>query len=682
MSPLRVSLVATVLDEAASLPAWLRSIEAQTRQPDEVVIVDGGSTDGTWEALQSWGAETPGASVRRWAGANIAQGRNAAIKHANGELIAVTDAGTTLDARWLERIIATIEAGPLVDVASGFFLPDFRGRFERAIAATVLPALDDVDPERFLPSSRSVAFRRSAWAGVGGYPEWLDYSEDLVFDLALRRAGYRFAFAPDAVVKFRPRPGLAAFFTQYYRYARGDGKADLWRWRHAARYAAYSLGPALLWRGRRSPVAIGLAAAAAALYLRRPIERLVGLRIADCGLRNEGARHDAGFPRSQSAFVGALALVPIIRVVGDVAKMLGYPAGVLWRLRRLARGEIPPTPTLPLKGGGGSAQPTLLPYPESAVRNPQSTVLSNQQSAISNQQSTCDLSVVIVSYNTRNLLQACLGSLERSIGVASRETFVVDNASTDGSAEMVAAEFPWVQLIRSSVNGGYAYANNMALRQAGGKRVLLLNPDTELGPTAIADMVAYLDAHPNAGAVGPKLIRPDGTLDLACRRSFPSPAVAFYRLVGLSSLFPGSPVFGRYNLTYLHPDVETEVDSVTGAFMLVRREAIEQVGLLDERFFMYGEDLDWAFRMKERGWHIRYNPKVTVVHHKGASSRQTSERTTVHFYRAMQLFYEKHYRDRAPSPLGWLVVAGIYLRLGWSLLKNALRPDEEHRVAT
>jgi len=659
MSPLRVSLVATVLDEAASLPGWLRSIEAQTRQPDEVVIVDGGSTDGTWEALQAWMVETPGASVRRCAGANIARGRNAAIEHANGELIAVTDAGTTLDARWIERIIAPIEADPLVDVASGFFLPDFRGTFERAMAATVLPALDDVDPERFLPSSRSVAFRRSAWTAVGGYPEWLDYSEDIVFDLALRRAGYRFAFAPDAVVKFRPRPGLADFFTQYHRYARGDGKADLWRWRHAARYAAYSLGPALLWRGRRSPVVVALAAAAAALYFRRPIERLFRLRIADCGLLIDEEDPDTNIHPPPSEFAGALALIPIIRVVGDVAKMLGYPVGVLWRLARIARGEFP--------------------IPQTHT-NPQ--FVPNQQSSISNPQSTCDLSVVIVSYNTRNLLQACLGSLGRSVGVASRETFVVDNASTDGSAEMVAAEFPWVQLIRSPFNGGYAYANNMALRRAGGKRVLLLNPDTELGPTAIADMVAYLDAHPNAAAVGPKLVRPDGTLDLACRRSFPSPAVAFYRLVGLSSLFPRSPVFGRYNLTYLHPDVETEVDSVTGAFMLVRREAIDQVGLLDERFFMYGEDLDWAFRMKERGWHIRYNPKVTVAHHKGASSRQTSERTTVHFYRAMQLFYEKHYRDRAPSPLGWLIVAGIYLRLGWSLLKNALRADEERRVAT
>jgi len=182
--------------------------------------------------------------------------------------------------------------------------------------------------------------------------------------------------------------------------------------------------------------------------------------------------------------------------------------------------------------------------------------------------------------------------------------------------------------------------------------------------------------------VGPKLVRSDGSLDLACRRSFPTPEVAFYRLAGLSRLFPRSPRFGRYNLTFLDPDREAEVDSVTGACMLVRREAIEQAGLLDESFFMYGEDLDWAYRMKERGWRIRYNPNVIVLHHKGASSRQVSERATLDFYEAMQLFYEKHYRARTPVALQVLVAGGIQARLGWSLLKNRFRPRDLRRVST
>lgn len=290
------------------------------------------------------------------------------------------------------------------------------------------------------------------------------------------------------------------------------------------------------------------------------------------------------------------------------------------------------------------------------------------------------LSVVIVNYNTRGHLRRCLECIERSQGLE-LETFVVDNASSDGSADMVAAEFPGVHLIRSAINGGYAYANNLALSEAGGSHVLLLNPDTEFGPTALAEMCRYLDTYPEAAAVGPRLDLPNGSLDLACRRGFPTPAVAFYRLFGLSYLFPKSPRFGRYNLTYLDPSVETEVDSVVGAFMLVRRKAVADVGLLDEQFFMYGEDLDWAYRMKERGWTIRYNPQVRVVHEKGASSRQRSQRTTVAFYRSMHLFHAKHFRDRTFFPLNWLIVTTIYLRMLWSLGKNALRPPAARRVA-
>jgi GT2 family glycosyltransferase len=293
-----------------------------------------------------------------------------------------------------------------------------------------------------------------------------------------------------------------------------------------------------------------------------------------------------------------------------------------------------------------------------------------------------DLSIVVVNYNTRDRLRGCLSSITRSEGLGASETFVVDNASSDGSADMVEAEFPWVQLVRSSTNRGFAWANNVALRRARGKRLLLLNPDTEFGPTALAEMVAYLDAHPEAAAVGPKLVRGDGSLDPACRRSFPSPTIAFYRLSGLSRIFARSRRFARYNLSFLDPDQETEVDGLSGAFMLLRREAVVQVGLLDERFFMYGEDLDWAYRMKERGWRIRYNPLVTVVHYKGESSRQASRQATVAFFRAMHLFYAKHYRAGTAFALDWLIITAIYARMGWSLLRDTLRPPALRRVST
>jgi cellulose synthase/poly-beta-1,6-N-acetylglucosamine synthase-like glycosyltransferase len=198
------------------------------------------------------------------------------------------------------------------------------------MGATVLPSLADIEPSSFLPSSRSIAFRKEAWQEVGGYPEWLDYCEDLVFDIRLRDAGYRFAFVPEALVYFRPRSSLRAFFVQYYRYARGDGKADLWRKRHAARYVTYIAGPLIFgwaWRNRNllvGKLAIAAVVAAASAYCKRPYARLVPM------LR--------GLPLPKILY--ALALVPVIRLTGDVAKMCGYPVGVAWRLANFSRGRI------------------------------------------------------------------------------------------------------------------------------------------------------------------------------------------------------------------------------------------------------------------------------------------------------------------------------------------------------
>jgi glycosyltransferase involved in cell wall biosynthesis len=315
-APDRVALVATVLNEGATIDALLASVAAQTRRPDEVRLVDGGSTDDTVARARAWAARGLPLTVEVRPGAGISAGRNAAIAATSAPLVAVTDAGVRLAPDWLAHLTRPF-VDPGVDVVAGFFHAAPRTAFEYALGATTLPVERDVDPAGFLPSSRSVAFRRAAWARVGGYPEWLDYCEDLVFDLALRGAGCRFVFEPRAVAYFRPRPTLRAFYRQYYLYARGDGKADLWRTRHAIRYGTYLGLPLLGALVRRQPALALPALALAVAYVRRPYQRLWRLT--------------AGQPTRVR--LGALPWPPLIRLTGDVAKMLGYPAGVAWRLR-------------------------------------------------------------------------------------------------------------------------------------------------------------------------------------------------------------------------------------------------------------------------------------------------------------------------------------------------------------
>lgn len=316
---MRVSVVATLLNEGQGLRALLDSLVAQTRPADEVVISDGGSTDDTLAILEEYSEEgrLP-LRVTSAPGSNISQGRNAAICAAAGPVIAVTDAGVRLSPHWLKRLVAPIEAGSAT--AAGFFRPDPRTVFETAMGATVLPGIDDIDANTFLPSSRSVAFLKESWEAAGGYPEDLDYCEDLIFDFRLRDQHGPFPFVRDAVAYFRPRGSLGAFFLQYWRYARGDGKADLWRLRHAVRYSTYLVGiPLLAWLGASwSPWFWGLLLLGGAAYLRRPVQRLWPALPA----------------LSFKDQLVALASIPIIRLVGDLAKMIGYPVGVWWRLTK------------------------------------------------------------------------------------------------------------------------------------------------------------------------------------------------------------------------------------------------------------------------------------------------------------------------------------------------------------
>jgi glycosyltransferase involved in cell wall biosynthesis len=323
---MHVSLIFTVLDEAESLPSLLDSLAAQTRVPGEVVVCDGGSTDGTLQRLEAED-RFPLRVVRR-EGANISQGRNAAIEAASGDVIAVTDAGVHLSPQWLAEIVAPFE-DQAVQIVAGTFTPAPQTIFEMAMGATVIPDVQElIDTDRYPPSSRSVAFRKSAWQAVGGYPEWIDFCEDVIFDLRLSARFGRFVFAPGAVVAFRPRPNLRAFWRQYYLYARGDGKTGLWPGQHLARYATFGIGLLIL--------IVGLCCFwPLALLFPLPLTGVVIARSLKPWRRLVRVWGDQSF----ASKLQAALWVPIIRLVGDLAKVFGYPAGVLWRWRH--RAQVP-----------------------------------------------------------------------------------------------------------------------------------------------------------------------------------------------------------------------------------------------------------------------------------------------------------------------------------------------------
>jgi N-acetylglucosaminyl-diphospho-decaprenol L-rhamnosyltransferase len=294
-----------------------------------------------------------------------------------------------------------------------------------------------------------------------------------------------------------------------------------------------------------------------------------------------------------------------------------------------------------------------------------------------------DLGIVIVNWNTCDYLERCLETVYASQGDFSYKVVVVDNHSDDNSASMVRDKFPQAELIVSDENIGYPRANNVGLRHLGyhdqhkvddsaPRYALLLNPDTELPPTALVEMVQFMDSRPDVGVAGPKLILSDGSLDKACRRGFPTPMVSFYHYSGLAKLFPKNERFGRYNMTFADEDEEIEVDSVVGAYMQVRKEAIEKAGLLDGNFFMYGEDLDWAYRITQEGYKVWYYPKVIVHHVKRAASSQ-SKKAQFEFWRAMLIFYRKHFRQTTVLPIHMMILSVLLMKGGrelWSEIRN------------
>ncbi|MSQ43877.1 MAG: glycosyltransferase family 2 protein [Chloroflexi bacterium] len=290
------------------------------------------------------------------------------------------------------------------------------------------------------------------------------------------------------------------------------------------------------------------------------------------------------------------------------------------------------------------------------------------------------VSVVIVTYNVSDLVIRCLQSVILSAVAFGLEVIVID-AGTDGSADRIRAGFPMVTVIEAPENPGFGTASNLGLRRSRGNYLLLLNPDTVIPPDALALAVADLQANPDHGIIGPKLVRADGSLDVSARRSFPTPRIALYHFLGLPRRFPKVREFGAYNLTYLDPDQPAIVDAVAGSFMMVRREALEVAGLFDESFWMYGEDLDLCLRVGKAGWKARYLPSIVVTHLKGQSSRTRPLRCTIEFYRAMHIFYRKHQASQAGVVQNFLVTAGIVVLGAIAVLRDRMRPKSHRRVS-
>jgi len=252
------------------------------------------------------------------------------------------------------------------------------------------------------------------------------------------------------------------------------------------------------------------------------------------------------------------------------------------------------------------------------------------------------LSVIVVSYNVRYYLEQCLDSVYRALEGIESEVFVFDNHSHDDTVEELQKKFPLANFIDSNHNLGFAKGNNIAIRQSSGEYVLLLNPDTFVGRETISSAIQFMDEHPKAGGAGVRMHNADGTIAPESRRGLPSPMTSFYKMIGLCKHYPQSKRFGKYYMSYLPWDSPQEIEVISGAFMLLRREALDQVGLLDEDYFMYGEDIDLSTRLIKAGWENWYLP-LDILHYKGESTHKTSFRYVHVFYQAMLIYFRKHY---------------------------------------
>lgn len=273
------------------------------------------------------------------------------------------------------------------------------------------------------------------------------------------------------------------------------------------------------------------------------------------------------------------------------------------------------------------------------------------------------LSIIIVNYNVRAFLDACLASVYKAIKTIDAEIFVVDNHSSDDSLPLLAEKYPRVKCIANSENVGFAKANNQAIRLSQGEYVLLLNPDTLiLTEDTFEKMLAFMDAHSEAGGMGVRMIDAAGRFLKESKRGVPTPAVSFCKAFGLSALFPKSKVFGRYHLAYLDEHEIHQVDILSGACMLMRKSVLDETGLLDESFFMYGEDIDLSYRIVLAGYANYYYPEVTILHYKGESTKKGSMNYIYVFYKAMAIFAKKYYSGKYRRLYFFLIQCAIVFR--------------------
>ncbi len=286
-----------------------------------------------------------------------------------------------------------------------------------------------------------------------------------------------------------------------------------------------------------------------------------------------------------------------------------------------------------------------------------------------------DLAVIIVNYNSKEFLARCLDSLPSSAGSVDFAAVVVDNASLDRDFSQLERGHHWAQFILNSRNMGFSVGCNQGINAVEARRYLFLNPDCLPGKGAIESCWRFLEENPQAGIVGCRINHPDGSLQLACRRSIPSPWPALCRILKLSLLFPKSRVFAAYNLTYLDENETSQVEAVSGSFMMWRRELIDTSGMMDEDYFLYGEDLDFCLRAAQAGWEVYYFPQAEAVHYKGRSVATDARRSRFHFYDAMEIFYRKHFSKGRSRLGGWLIIRAIRLMHRMQSLKAALSKD-------
>ena len=272
------------------------------------------------------------------------------------------------------------------------------------------------------------------------------------------------------------------------------------------------------------------------------------------------------------------------------------------------------------------------------------------------------LSVIIVNYNVAYFLEQCLYSVSRAIQGIDAEVFVVDNDSKDGSCAMVREKFPLVHLIENKINSGFSTANNQAIRIAKGEYILLLNPDTVVEEDTFRKVISFMDAHPDAGGLGVRMIDGKGNFLPESKRGLPTPMVSFYKIFGLSKFFPKSKIFGQYHLGFLDEHQTHSIDVLAGAFMLMRKEVLDKVGLLDETFFMYGEDIDLSYRIILGGYKNYYFPETTILHYKGESTKRGSINYVKIFYKAMIIFARKHFSKRYAGVFSWAINMAVYFR--------------------